>query len=99
MADVPIVCSLTPDALEARKQGPLCALLHRSAGPGLLMAGLRPRFDTSSETLTRIVRAVDADCCRFLRFTISVEPDDGAVILEMKGPQGTGEFLAALLES
>jgi hypothetical protein len=74
MADLPIVCSLTPEALEARREG-LAALLNRSTGRELLAEGLRLRFEAASETLSSIVRAVDAErrCCRFLRFTITVE--------------------------
>ena len=47
-----------------------------------------------------VARVVDAEraCCRFLRFTITVEPDDGAITLEVTGPPGTGDFLAALFE-
>ncbi|MCA1586865.1 MAG: hypothetical protein LC791_19540 [Acidobacteria bacterium] len=100
MADLPIHCSLTPEALEARKQGLLTALLHRSTRQEFLPEGLRLRFDASSDTLSSIVRAVDAErhCCRFLRFTITVEADEGAVTLDLTGPPGTREFVAALLE-
>ena len=100
MAHMPIICSLTPEALEARKLGLLSTLLDRSAGHELLADGLRLRFAPSSETLTTIVRAVDAErhCCRFLRFTITVEPDDGGMTLDLTGAPGTREFVAALLE-
>jgi hypothetical protein len=101
MADPPIICSLTPEALEARKQGLLSTLLDRSTGREFLADGVRLRFEPSSETLSSITRAVDAErhCCRFLRFTITVEPTDGAMILDLTGPPGTREFVAALLES
>ena len=100
MADQPIICSLTPAALEARKRRLLSELLDRSAGRELLADGLRLRFAPSSTTLSSIVQAVDAErhCCRFLRFTITVEPNDGAMILELTGPPGSREFVAALLE-
>jgi hypothetical protein len=100
MADLPIFCTLTPAALEARKQGLLSTLLKRSAGRELLPEGLRLRFEPSSEMLSRVVGAVDAErqCCRFLRFTITVEPDGEGVILDLTGPPGTREFVAALLE-
>jgi hypothetical protein len=47
-----------------------------------------------------IGRAVDAErrCCRVLRFAIVVEPDEGPIVLELTGPPGTREFVAALLE-
>ena len=100
MADLPIFCSLTPAALEARKRGLLSTLLERSVARELLADGLRLRFEPSSEILSSINRAVDAErhCCRFLRFTITVEPDEGAVTLDLIGPHGTREFVAALLE-
>jgi hypothetical protein len=100
MPDLPIVCTLTPEALEARRAGLLAELLRRSAGHELLPDGLRIRFAPSSETLARIARAVDAErhCCRFLRFTVIVEPGEGPVTLDLTGPHGTREFLTALLE-
>ena len=100
MADLPVVCTLTPDALEARKQGLLSALLRRSAGREPLADGLRLRFEPSSDALSSIVRAVDAErrCCRFLRFTIAIEPDEGPVTVDLTGPPGTREFVLALLE-
>ena len=101
MADLPIVCTLSPEALEARREGLLSELLRRSAGHEVLPKGLRLRFPASSETLSSIARAVDAErhCCRFLRFTITVEPDEGPVTLDLTGPEGTREFVAALLEA
>jgi hypothetical protein len=62
--------------------------------------GLRLRFPASAETLAAIVSAVEAErhCCRFLRFTITVEPGGGPILLELNGPPGTREFLAAWLE-
>jgi hypothetical protein len=100
MADLPIVCTLTPDALLARRAGLLSELLRRSEGREDLPEGLRLRFALTSETLETIARAVEAErhCCRFLRFAINVEPDGGPVFLELTGPPGTREFLGALLE-
>ena len=49
----------------------------------------RPLFALSKPSVT----------ARFLRFGITVEPDEGPVFLELTGPPATGEFLAALLEA
>jgi hypothetical protein len=100
MADVPIACTLSPDALEARRQGLLGDLLRRAQGHELTAQGLRVVFSADAETLATIARVVDAErrCCRFLRFMITVEPDDGPVTLELSGPAGTREFIAALLD-
>jgi hypothetical protein len=100
MPELPVVCTLSPDALSARRQGLLSALLQRSAGSEPLPDGLRLRFTPSGETLSKITQAVDAErhCCRFLRFTITVEPDEGQFTLDLTGPHGTREFVAALLD-
>ena len=95
-----MVCTLTPDALSARRQGLLSELLQRSAGRELLPDGLRLRFAPSGEILSSIAKVVEAErhCCRFLRFTLTVEPDEGQFTLDLTGPHGTREFVAALLE-
>jgi hypothetical protein len=100
MAELPIVCTLSPDALSARRQGLLSELLQQSATREPLSDGLRLRFTPSSETLSKITAAVDAErrCCRFLRFTLTVEPDEGEITLDLTGPEGTREFVAALLQ-
>ena len=100
MPDLPIVCTLTPEALRARREGLLAELLRGSAGHEPLPDGLRLRFAPSGETLASIAQAVEAErrCCRFLRFTVTVEPDEGPVPLDLTGPEGTRDFVAALLE-
>jgi hypothetical protein len=97
--DLPIACSLTPDALRARRDGLLADLLRRAASSELSDDGLRLRFAAGPDTLAAITRAIDAErhCCRFLRFTVTVEPDEGPMVLQLTGPSGTREFLAALI--
>ena len=101
MADLPIMCTLTPDSLRTRREGLLSELLRHAIGREELPEGLRLRFAPSGETLATIARAVDAErhCCRFLRFAIVIEPDGGPISLELHGPAGTREFVAALLEA
>ena len=100
MTDLPIACTLTPDALRARQAGLLSDLLRRTDGREDLSDGIRLRFAPTGETLLTIARAVEAErhCCRFLRFGITIEPDGGPVFLELTGPPGTREFIGALLE-
>jgi len=100
MTDLPIACTLTPDALRARRAGLLSDLLRRAEGHEDLQEGLRLRFAPTGETLATITRAVEAErhCCRFLRFGITVEPDGGPILLDLTGPPGTRDFLGALLE-
>jgi hypothetical protein len=99
--NLPIVCTLTPDALRARREGLLSDLLRRAESQEELPEGLRLRFTPTAETLSTIAHAVEAErhCCRFLRFEITVEPDGGPVFLQLSGPPGTREFFAGLLEA
>ena len=99
MADLPIACTLSPEALRTRRDGVLADLLRRAEHHELMDEGLRVRFSPEGDTLGVIARAVDAErqCCRFLRFAITVEPDGGAISLELSGPAGTREFIAGLL--
>ena len=98
-SDPPVACSLDPASLAARRAGLLAELLNRAAGQEELPDGRRFTFDPSSATLELIVRALDAErqCCRFLRFQLTVEPNLGAFVVDLTGPEGTREFLSGLL--
>lgn len=100
MPDLPVVCTLDPATRETRRQG-LLRQLGRSAERLEARAdGFRLWLTPAGDTLALAARVIDAErrCCRFLRFTLTVEPDGGAMILDLTGPAGTREFLAALLE-
>ena len=101
MADLPVACTLGPAALKARREGHLKHLLAQSENRHEMPEGYRLRFTATDEILPTIARTVDAErqCCRFLRFQVTVEPDGGPIWLDMTGPVGTGEFLAAMFES
>ena len=100
MADLPIACTLSPAALKVRRENLLNALLHRADEGRELPDGHRLRFAAEGDILSEIARTVEAErqCCRFLRFTVTVEPDDGPIVLDLTGPAGTREFLAAMFD-
>jgi len=101
MADLPIVCTLGPDALKARKSGLLSRVARLSVATNRIAAGYRFEFVPRPEALPLIAEMIEAErhCCRFLRFALTIEPDSGPMRLEVTGPEGTREFLGALLES
>jgi hypothetical protein len=100
MPDLPIACTLGPAALRARREGMLSELVQRAESREEIPNGYRLRFQATEGTLPTIARTVDAErqCCRFLRFSVSVEPDGGPIVLEWTGPPGTREFVSALFE-
>jgi len=100
MADLPIACTLSPEALEARRQNLLHALVRRARARHDLPEGLRLEFAAADGVLDEIARAVDAErrCCRFLEFTIAVAPAGGPITLDVTGPPGTSGFLSTLFD-
>jgi hypothetical protein len=61
--------------------------------------GVRLRFAADAERLAMLATFIDLErrCCAFLRFRLTIEPGGGPVWLELTGPPGTREFLAAEL--
>jgi hypothetical protein len=100
MADLPIMCTLSPSASAVRKEGLLARIAAQCKQTIQLEAGYRFKFDPNEKTLLLIARMIDAErqCCRFLRFDLSVPPGGGQMSLEVTGPSGTREFLDALFE-
>ena len=96
---MPIACSLTPEALRARREGLLSEVLRRAESRETVPDGLHLRFPAATETLTLIARAIEAErhCCRFLRFELTVEPDGGPFHVSLTGPSRTREFLNAVM--
>jgi hypothetical protein len=84
---VPIACTLTPDAMTARR-----ALIDALAADGLLGrtstgTGLRVRLrDTPEiEQRTRELVAAESRCCAFLDFDLG--RDGGDLVLDICGPE------------
>lgn len=101
MTDLPIVCTLSQEGLRARKQGLLKQVARRAISVTKIPAGYQFEFDAGSDTLSLIAAMIDAErqCCRFLRFELSVGPDLGPLTLTLTGPEGTQQFLEALLDA
>ena len=100
MTNLPIACTLDPAALKARREGLLTQLLRRADVRHEIDHGYRLQFPAAGDVIDAIARTVEAErhCCRFLRFQITVEPDERAVMLDVTGPPGSREFLAALFD-
>jgi len=100
MSELPVACSLDPAALKRAVpkvscptycDGPMSTRRCRTAigfaspPPMTLSGSSRARLDSERR------------CCRFLRFRVTVEPDEGPMLLELTGPEGTRDFLTALI--
>lgn len=100
MTNLPIACTLGPAALKARQEDLLGGLLRRADQRLDLPDGYRIRFAAGEDVLANIVKVVEAErqCCRFLTFEVTVEPDGGPIWLAFTGPPGAKEFLAGMLD-
>jgi hypothetical protein len=95
-SDLPIACTLTPEELRRGREALLPGVIARAEAHERLADGFRFRFTADAELMAAIAGMIDAErrCCRFLRFQLTAEPDEGPVWLEVTGPPGTDEFLA-----
>lgn len=95
---LPIACTLTTDELAERREELLPGLLEQAEKIDDLPDGLRLHFASRSGLLEQLARIIEQErmCCRFLRFQVSAEPDEGSIILEVTGPEGTREILRSL---
>lgn len=95
MMDIPVACTLTSDQLRERRE-----TLLRKAGQALQETAEREhgyafRFPADmSDELAQII-GLERQCCSFLRFTLTAEPGNGPVWLEMTGPAQAKGFLAS----
>jgi hypothetical protein len=98
MTKEPIFCTLTPGQLRKQSDALLPGLVRRATAVDALEDGYQLRFDPSSETLEAIAKAMEVErqCCRFLRFELTIMPNGGPMTLVVAGPTGTREFLDGL---
>ena len=101
MPDLPVVCTLGPQALATRREGLLADLVGSAITHEELDSGHRLTFAATDDVLAIILNTVTSErhCCQFLRFQVTVEPGDGPISLELTGPRGTKEFVSALILS
>jgi hypothetical protein len=99
MAEWPVACSLTEPELQARRAGVLADVRRSHQEARWLPDGVALRFAADPERLATLATfiALERQCCAFLRFRLTVEAGGGPAWLELTGPPGTREFLAAEL--
>jgi hypothetical protein len=99
VTDPPIACTLTPGELRAGAADLLPGLAASADRRSMLPRGIRLEFAPRAATLRRIgeVIARERRCCRFLSFRLDTRTATGEIALDITGPEGTPDFLVALL--
>ncbi len=92
---LPVACSLMDSELQERRRNVLQKVRSVVSEVKETEHGFIYRFPSDGAWIRELANLVELEhqCCPFLKFSITVEPGDGPVWLEMTGPQGTKEFL------
>jgi len=95
---LPIACTLTAPELQQRRETVLQKVRRAVVEVRELKDGYAYSFSSASEWLDEVANLIELErqCCSSLRFRLTVEANDGSLLLEMTGPEGTKEFLAGM---
>jgi hypothetical protein len=98
MNDLPIACALTSAELQERRQTILQKIRSAVIESRELQDGYAYCFASENQQLAEIASMIELErqCCPFLRFSLTIEPNGGPIWLELTGPDGTKEFLAEI---
>ena len=98
---MPIACSLDQPVLGRRQSELRASVLSEAEAVERLPHGYRWSFAQTANLFTRLGPIIDAErhCCRFLEFSIRAAQDQGLVILEITGPDGTADFLESWISA
>jgi hypothetical protein len=99
MKHLPIVCTLSPQALAARKANLLAVLVDGATAREDTADVLRFSFPATALTAVMTTIEQERECCRFLQCDVRIEPDGGPVWLSLSGPPGTRDFLLAMIDA
>jgi len=93
---VPIACLLIAPELQARRESVLQKVRGGVVEVRELEDGFEYSFPANGEWLRELAVMIDLErqCCPFLRFRLTLPPQDGLLLLELTGPEGTKAFLA-----
>lgn len=100
MSESCVSCTLNAAQIQERRAQVLQPLKRFITAQTPLEDGYLFEFAANDESLNLLLRFIqlERECCTFLRFRLTVEPNNGPVLLEMTGPQGTKAFIEAEME-
>ena len=96
--NLPIACSLSGAALRRRVSSLMARITSAAVEIEELPDGLAFRVPGDRKWMALVVAwiAAERECCRFLTFELSAQPNLGPVCIRLTGPPGSKEFLKGL---
>lgn len=97
MEEIPIVCTLNDEEFREREKTILNAVKKSVSVTEETREGYRFRFPSNDATYNALHEFIDLErrCCPFLDFRLTVPRGEGDLVLELSGPNGAKEFIAA----
>jgi hypothetical protein len=98
--EIPVACSLSGKEMAQRRDEITQAFLPMVQETRELADGYALRFAGDRECIARLLSFVEGEraCCPFFTFELIFEPRQGPVWLHLRGPAGTKEIVAHLLD-
>lgn len=100
-ANIPVACTLSDP--ERREREAILIAQFRSTVISIteLADGYAFQLSSGKDSLTLVseLMIAERECCPFLTFQLTAEPNTGTLTLRVTGPDGSKEFLKALLVS
>lgn len=99
MNTLPIACTLTDAEFQQRRAWVIQRIQEQIQRLKPLDAGYAFQFAADEAVLEDVFRLIQLErqCCPFLQFDLTLEPDHGPVRLSLTGPEGTKAFLENVL--
>jgi hypothetical protein len=96
---IPIACSLTSEELRSRETILLAEFKSAVTATEELADGYAFRVSGEKNRLAQVAELMIAErqCCPFLAFQLTAEPNTGALTVRITGPEGTKAFLKCIL--
>jgi hypothetical protein len=96
---IEIACALSDRELNERVEGELTGLFARAEETTELDDGYEFRFPGSDDWAQRVAAFIvsERECCAFFTFELVVQPQDGPIILRLRGPDGVKEFVKGFI--
>lgn len=94
---LPIACDLSAEQERQRREELSRDLFAAATSVRELEDGFEYAFAGDAHLAEAIVHFItqERECCRFLAFELHFGPDLGPILLRIRGPEGTKQFLAA----